>query len=219
MKSKLISIIIPTLNEEKYIQECLKSIKNQDYSNFEVIVVDSYSDDKTLEIVKNFDVKIVRTKKKGIGHARNVGAKIAKGEYLCFIDADTSMKKNYLTLVLNSLKNHDVSTCFFELKPRTFFNNFLENTTSFAILLRFYLKKPLYPGFCTNIKKSIFDKEKGFKNVFGEDEEFSTRLKKYKQKIIKRKGVITSDRRLVQMGAFGIFKYYFFEKKYVPLKN
>ena len=58
-----ISIIIPTLNEEKYIERCLKSLKNQSFRNFEIIVSDSYSTDDTVKIAKKYGAKVVLTKK------------------------------------------------------------------------------------------------------------------------------------------------------------
>ena len=57
MKTMLISIILPAYNEEKDILECLKSLKQQDYKNFEIIIVDDGSKDRTVEIVENFKKK------------------------------------------------------------------------------------------------------------------------------------------------------------------
>ncbi|OYT33718.1 MAG: glycosyl transferase family 2, partial [Candidatus Aenigmarchaeota archaeon ex4484_52] len=78
IQKPLLSIIIPTLNEEKYIPLLLNSIKKQTYKNYEIIVCDSHSKDKCYSIDK-----------KGPGHGRNIGAKYAKGRYLLFFDSDT----------------------------------------------------------------------------------------------------------------------------------
>ena len=91
-----ISIIIPTLNEEKYIERCLKSLKNQSFRNFEIIVSDSYSTDDTVKIAKKYGAKVVLTKKTGPAAGRNEGARKAKGSILVFLDADTFVTKKFL---------------------------------------------------------------------------------------------------------------------------
>lgn len=95
MKPKL-SVIIPAYNEQNAIAECLNSLKQQSYTNFEIIVVDDGSTDKTLEIVKKFQVLIHSQKHKGPGSARNLGVSKSKGEILVFVDADMTFKKDFL---------------------------------------------------------------------------------------------------------------------------
>lgn len=93
-----ISIIIPALNEEKYIGKLLESIKKQDYKNFEVIIVDDHSEDKTIEVAKGFEsqlpLKIVQKEVRGISKSRNYGASLAKGEIILFLDADVVLPDN-----------------------------------------------------------------------------------------------------------------------------
>jgi hypothetical protein len=84
-----ISLIIPTLNEEKYLSKCLESLSRQSReSRFEVIVVDGGSTDRTVEEAKEHSDKVI-VKPSAVGVARNLGAKHAQGEILAFIDADT----------------------------------------------------------------------------------------------------------------------------------
>ncbi|MFH0875476.1 MAG: glycosyltransferase family 2 protein, partial [archaeon] len=84
----LISVIIPAYNEEKCITECLNSLKNQQFKDFELIVIDNNSKDSTSKIAKQYTKKVFLCKEQGISSARNFGAKKAKGKILCFIDAD-----------------------------------------------------------------------------------------------------------------------------------
>jgi len=96
-----ISIIIPTYNEEDEIVECLESLGKQTYGDFEIIVVDDGSVDKTLSVLSKLKVKIEELKvfqqsHKGPGAARNLGAKHAKGEILVFIDADMTFDPNFI---------------------------------------------------------------------------------------------------------------------------
>jgi len=86
----LISIIIRTYNEEKKIKQCLEKVFSQKIDNpFEVIIIDSQSSDKTLDLVSNFPVKIISIAKKDFtfGRALNIGCSNAKGEYLVFLSA------------------------------------------------------------------------------------------------------------------------------------
>ena len=87
-KKKLVSIIIRTKNEERWITPCLESIYNQTYKNFEVIIVDNNSTDKTVEKAKQFKIsKIIKIKKFLPGKAINLGIKKSKGEYVVILSA------------------------------------------------------------------------------------------------------------------------------------
>lgn len=88
----LVSIIVPTKNEEKNIERCLKSIKAQSYRNLEIIVVDNNSSDRTVEIAKKYTGKIF-LKGPERSTQRNFGASKAEGKYLIFLDADMQMQK------------------------------------------------------------------------------------------------------------------------------
>jgi 1,2-diacylglycerol 3-alpha-glucosyltransferase len=94
LEKPLVSIIIPALNEEKYIEKTLKSVRRQTYPKIEVIVVDNGSTDRTGEIAKKYANKVIVEEKRGIGIARNRGAKEAKGDILLFLDADTEIEKD-----------------------------------------------------------------------------------------------------------------------------
>lgn len=104
-----ISIIIPVHNAEKYIKHTLQSILNQRFSDFEIIVVDDFSADTTVEIVRNFlnnDARIRLIKQNensGVSAARNVGIDKAKGEYIEFIDGDDFLSKEALIKIHREL--------------------------------------------------------------------------------------------------------------------
>ena len=99
-KKPLFSIIIPTLNEEQYIEQCLNSIFSSDYdlAKYEVIVVDNGSTDKTCAIVSKFqDVSLHKLPSARVGAVRNEGARYAHGNYLIFIDGDCLIDKAWLS--------------------------------------------------------------------------------------------------------------------------
>ncbi|MGB9793438.1 glycosyltransferase family 2 protein [Caldisericum exile] len=116
------SIVIPAHNEEKYIEETLKHLKEIGYPNdfYEVVVVENGSSDKTYEISKKYECenfKVFSIDKKGVSVARNFGAKKIKenSDWLIFLDADTHLKKGFLDdlndfLIKNSSKNYVVGT-------------------------------------------------------------------------------------------------------------
>ena len=106
-----ISIIVPAYNAEAVIEECLKTICHESKKlNSEIIVIDDHSNDKTCEIVEKFkSTKLVKLKKnKGVGYARNLGARIARNKILCYIDSDIIISENsilYLVKKLHQDKN------------------------------------------------------------------------------------------------------------------
>ena len=93
-KSKFVSIIIPCYNSEKFIHKCLSSVLRTDYPYFEVIIVDNASKDSTYKIVKehfsNFsNLKVIKLPQNyGFAKACNIGSRIAKGEYIVFLNSD-----------------------------------------------------------------------------------------------------------------------------------
>ena len=107
-KDFLISIVIPIYNAEKYLEECLNSIKNQTYKNFEVIMVNDGSKDDSETICMNFlrsDSRFRYLKKEngGVSSARNVGLDNVEGDYITFIDADDWVDENHLEILIDGI--------------------------------------------------------------------------------------------------------------------
>lgn len=106
---KKVSVVIPVHNSSKYIYECIKSVIDQTYNYFEIIVVDDHSTDETIDIIKSFNskkIKIFYLKKRyGAGNARNMGVKKASGEYICFLDSDDYFEKDKLEKQVNFINN------------------------------------------------------------------------------------------------------------------
>ena len=106
----MISIILPTFNNEKTIADSIKSILNQTYRNFELIVINDSSTDKTKQIIKSFDDKRIiyleNARNLGGASSRNVGIKKAKGGYIAMMDGDDIAIPKRLEIQLNYLKNN-----------------------------------------------------------------------------------------------------------------
>ena len=112
-----ISIIIPIYNSQNYLRDCLKSIKPNLQSKFEVILINDNSNDGSLKICKNFVKKfknsqLINLKKtKGVSNARNIGINVSKGEFICFLDSDDRLANNFQKIILkylNKYANYDV---------------------------------------------------------------------------------------------------------------
>ncbi len=90
------SIVIPTLNEERFVGNLLEDLTLQTYRSFEVLHIDGNSDDKTLSIVNSFTDRLPILSKmagrRNLSYQRNLGGELAQGEYLIFVDADTRLK-------------------------------------------------------------------------------------------------------------------------------
>jgi len=115
--NKLISIIIPVYNLEDYLEDCFNSILAQNYSNYEVIIVNDGSNDSSEDICKRFTAidsrfKYFRQAKAGVSTARNNGIHQSRGEYIVFMDADDTIAANHLTNLLNYSENDIVFTGF-----------------------------------------------------------------------------------------------------------
>ncbi|MDD2435429.1 MAG: glycosyltransferase [Bacilli bacterium] len=107
------SIIIPIYNVEYYIIDCLESIDHQDYKNFEVILVNDGSTDKSKELCEEFikfkdNYTLYNQENQGTSVARNNGIKVAKGEYLIFMDSDDLLNEGSLTSVDKEIGNSNV---------------------------------------------------------------------------------------------------------------
>ena len=108
----LISIVIPVYNAEKYLEQCLNSIKNQTYKNFEVILVNDGSIDNSESICKVFVESDTRFRyylkaNGGASSARNLGLDNAQGKYITFIDADDWVDENHLEVLINNIKENN----------------------------------------------------------------------------------------------------------------
>lgn len=115
---KLISIVIPVYNVEKYLEECLNSVINQTYSNIEIILVDDGSPDgcgKICDKYANEDnrIKVIHKKNGGLSDARNYGIDAASGEYITFIDSDDYVDSGYIEKLYSAIKvnNTKISQC------------------------------------------------------------------------------------------------------------
>jgi glycosyltransferase involved in cell wall biosynthesis len=185
-----ISVIIPARNEEKYIESCIKSVKLQDFCDYEIIVVDNGSTDKMSEIAKKLEANMVFEPRVGLPRARETGRTTANGDILLYIDADTIIPPSYLSKVSEFFENHS------EIVATTNPSFFYDGNWKTNIFIRFAFKVafPLYykildafhlPKFVLGgsfaVRKHILEKIGGFNTnikFYGEDTDISIRISK-----------------------------------------
>lgn len=167
----MLSIIIPTLNEEQYLPILLSEIKKQDFKSvYEVIVADAGSADKTVKIAKSFGCKVIKGGMPGKG--RNEGVKAAKGDILVFLDADTTLPPNFFNKFLKEFARRrlDVAGCSMKIpgKKRVY--------RLFEKLCRMYFMSTakFYPHAtnCIVIRKWLHNEIRGFDESIKLGEEF-----------------------------------------------
>lgn len=196
----LVSIIIPIYNVEKYLEKCIKSIINQTYRNLEIILINDGSTDesaKICEAYKELDNRIIFINKKngGAASAKNEGLKVAKGDYITFVDSDDFVELDMIEYMVNTIKkyNSDIVQCSF--------TNLYKNTEKFKqdkIIEQKIGSKDFLELFITKWDSSLFwnklFKREVIENVFFKegrciDDEFFT----YKC-VINSKSIVTSNK-------------------------
>ena len=114
----LISIIVPIYNVERYISLCLDSLRAQTFSNIEIICVVDGSLDRSESIARMHQalddrIRVVVKDNGGLSSARNEGIRVAKGEYLLFVDSDDYLDRNACSVILESFREHDAEVVTF----------------------------------------------------------------------------------------------------------
>ncbi|MBQ7928934.1 MAG: glycosyltransferase [Methanobrevibacter sp.] len=207
----IFSIIIPTYNEEEYLPVLLDSIEEQDFTDYEVIIADANSEDKTREIAEEYGCIVVDGGLPAVG--RNNGAKVAKGELLLFLDSDLQLTEDYLGTVLYEFRMERLGIAITQMLPMS---NRVEDKLYHDFANYFMISveniKPHGAG-CYGIiaKKSLHDECGGFDEslTFGEDTDYIERLaKKEPFKVLRNAKIGVSTRRLEEEGIATLIQQY-----------
>ncbi len=204
----MLSIIIPTLNEEKYLPRLLTSIKQQAFTDYEIIVSDGGSSDKTEAIAKSFQARVVVDS--SLRHPsvqRNNGAKIAQGEIFLFLDADSVLPDGFLPDVYQEFIKKDLAIAGFYIKfnpnrPHYNIYSFISNA-----ICRFkqYTKHPAAIGAGIMSKRSVHEAINGFdlEVVLAEDYDYCARAVHLgKFRMLTAAKILYSSRRIEKEGFF-----------------
>lgn len=184
-----LSVIIPVYNVEKYIQKCIQSVLENDLNqdNFEIIIVDDQSPDKSIEIAqkiaqKHKNIKIISQKNKGLGGARNTGISNSLGKYLLFLDSDDWYLPNTLSEILDLAIRKDLDILEFSAQGISTDGKIMYHieTETSAILdgIKYYNKVRYMNSACNKLYKNEFLVSNNLfflERIFIEDFEFNTR--------------------------------------------
>ena len=118
---ELVSIIVPVYNVQDYVDACLQSLIKQTYKNIEIIVVNDGSTDKSFQVCKKISlgdsrIRLFSKKNGGLSDARNYGIRMARGDYICFVDSDDVVSEEYVNILYKAMKckGTDISICRFD---------------------------------------------------------------------------------------------------------
>ena len=170
MNNSLISIIVPVYNVEKYLEKCVESIINQTYKNLQIILVDDGSKDNSGKICDEFKLKddrieVIHKTNGGLSDARNAGLKIAKGDYIGFVDSDDYVEKDMFETFLSLIEkyNADISiVSYYEFENGKFvekdYTNELIKMNSLEGLKQILIDKKIPNYSCNKLfKRNLFN--------------------------------------------------------------
>ncbi|MBW6441850.1 glycosyltransferase [Patescibacteria group bacterium] len=208
------SICIPTLNEEKYIGGILSCLKDQTFKDFEVIIVDGKSNDRTKEEVlkfsNDFPLRFLEAPKRGVSFQRNYAAKNAQNEYVIFFDADVKIQNDFLEKINKHLEkgNIDILTTWNKPISDKPVDEFIYLFLNIFMLELIKKKKPGAVGVFICVKKTSFEKIGGFREGvnFGEDYDLAKRLHEsgFTYALLRNPKVNVSVRRFDKEGRFNM---------------
>jgi len=217
----MLSVIIPTFNEEKYITKLLDSILIQNYKNYEIIIIDANSDDSTMKAVDAFikdnkerleyiQIRIRKVYYRNTARQKNLGYKVAYGSVLLFIDADIVIPdENFFYRMMKKLeqKRYIGATCKIIIDERNLKNRIASKSFNSIILMLNMIGINSARGGVQFVKRRYFEKVDGFneKAYVSEDVDLCRRLTKYGRFYFDTKSyVIESDRRYKKEGYFKV---------------
>ncbi|MGE5042173.1 MAG: glycosyltransferase family 2 protein [Candidatus Levyibacteriota bacterium] len=213
-KNPLVSVVIPALNEEKFLENNLYSIIQQKFKDFELIVVDNNSTDRTAEIARSFGAKVIFNAVKGVGAARQAGFMAAKGKIIATTDADNILPRDWLETIVKRFEKDPELVAFgglFRLYSGPLSARIAVKYLSYHMFKLDKLFAHNWSLIAQNmaVKKSAFLKVGGFKHVqMGEDADLAQRLGNIGKVELDPNFLVYASGRRVRHGLwYGIWSY------------
>jgi glycosyltransferase involved in cell wall biosynthesis len=214
-----LSIVIPTKNEETLLPKLLSSIREQSFTDYEIIVADAGSTDETRRLAASFGARVVEGGMPGPG--RNRGAEQATGELILFFDADVILpSKHFLRDVVEEMqrKAFDVATCRVRAHEGKIIDHAMHEAYNVYTLATEKVL-PHAPGFCLFARRQAHNGISGFDEevVFAEDHDYVRRAKKagFRFGVLRKTRIDVSIRRLEKEGRMGLTVKYVFGELYM----
>ncbi|MDR0316509.1 MAG: glycosyltransferase [Treponema sp.] len=203
-----VSIIIPALNEEANLPKLLESVKAQDFGDYEVIIADARSTDRTREIAAEYGCRVVDGGMPAAG--RNAGAAVAQGDFLFFLDADVVLPQGFIHNVYEEMQDRyiDLATC--EIRPLSDYrlDRVIHRMMNLAVLLNLWTDPKAF-GFCIFVTRRLFRLINGFDETIyvAEDNDFVKRGSAIKAlRFLNSAYIMVSVRRFEKEGRFAYMK-------------
>ena len=214
-----LSIIIPALNEEKFLPNLLESLAKQTVKDFEVVVVDGSSKDRTVEVAQSFSrqlpqVNVIVSNRAGLPLQRNIGARAASNEWLVFIDADSVLLPYFVERLewFIAERNPRLFTSWFRPDSETSGDALFTLVANSFVEGSIYFRHPIAPGPLTVIRREVFDLVGGYDEsyTFGEDYDFTRRVTAMgiKLEMLRETLYIYSLRRVRREGKWSFIRLY-----------
>lgn len=216
-----ISIIIPTLNEARYLPKLLESIKKQTFTDYEVVVADAGSKDQTRKVAQKYKARVMPGGSPAEG--RNSGARNAKGEFFFFLDADVILPKDFLQKAYAEMEHRylDLATCEFRPLSNLLMDKVIHDFFNTGIkIMQFF--EPYVSGCCIFVTKRLFHRVKGFDETvkLGEDQDFVKRASKIRPlRVLESTRIRISVRRLRKEGRLVVLNKYLQAEMYRIFKG
>jgi glycosyltransferase involved in cell wall biosynthesis len=203
-----VSVVIPALNEEEMLPRLLDSIKTQDFDDYEIIVADAHSKDRTREIAAEYGCRVVDGGLPAAG--RNAGAAVARGDFLFFLDSDVVLPPGFLRNVYDEMQDRylDLATC--EIRPLSDYrlDRVIHRMINLAVLLNLWIDPKAF-GFCIFVTRRLFERIGGFDETIyvAEDNDFVKRGSAFRNlRYLTSAYIMVSIRRFEKEGRFAYMK-------------
>lgn len=171
----MISVIVPVYNTSAYVEECVRSILNQSYTNFELILIDDGSKDNSLDICQRLSgednrIIVLHQENKGVSAARKLGVEHSRGDILCFVDSDDTIDKDALSIMISKMTDDTDIVITWERTEQTisgaeYVNRLLQKTTNLALWGKLYRRELVLRTHALDIPREIYIGEDQLGNI------------------------------------------------------
>jgi len=179
LEKPFFSVVIPTYNHEVFLEKAVKSVLNQTFSDYEMIIIDNYSNDNTENLIKNLNnknIKFIKNRNHGIiAKSRNIGIEQSKSEWIAFLDSDDIWRQEKLKVLFNFIQKHNNYDVICNNELWVYKNNNKTKVSKYGPYKNNFYKTLLKYGSCISTSASLVRKKYLLDNkiFFSEEKNFA----------------------------------------------